>query len=167
MKTERLNQWLTLGANLAVFASILFLAVEIRQNQLSLDEANQLSRLDARALEVEQFNGFRSALIDNPQLLVTWNEGLADKELSAEQETIFGLLCTNIVWISAGSWERSNALGRADAAAATSNIRKETIQDSKRFAKCWQQVRNHLISYGLAGYVNEVEDGLTVQNVEQ
>ena len=32
MDTERLSRWLTLGANLAVLASIVFLAIEIQQN---------------------------------------------------------------------------------------------------------------------------------------
>ena len=32
MNTDRVSRWLTLGANLAVLASIVFLAIEIRQN---------------------------------------------------------------------------------------------------------------------------------------
>jgi len=32
MDADKINRWLTLGANLAVLASIVFLAVEIRQN---------------------------------------------------------------------------------------------------------------------------------------
>lgn len=160
MDTENLNRWLTLGANLAVFASIMFLAVEIRQNQVSIDEANELSKLDARVIEIEQFNRFRESLIEDPELLAIWNTGLADAELSAEEQSRFDLLCANVIWISAGSWERSVALDRADAAAATIAIRRETIQDSSRFARCWEAMRKNLIPYGLSEYVKAVEDGL-------
>ena len=160
MNTENLNRWLTLGANIAVFASIMFLAVEIRQNQVSIDEANELSKLDARAIEIEQFNDFRRALIEDPELLRIWNDGLADAELSVEEDARFGLMCANIIWISAGSWERSVALDRVNAASATASIRKEMIEGSERFARCWQQMRINLVPYGLSEYVIEVEEGL-------
>lgn len=162
MDADKLNRWLALGANLAVFASIMFLAVEIRQNQVSIDEANRLSKLDARVIEVEQFNTFREMLLENPALLRTWNNGLADAELSAEDDARFYLLCTNLIWISAGSWERSIALDRMDAATATTSIRAQMINDSSRFARCWREIRRNLIPYGLADYVDDVERDVTV-----
>lgn len=162
MDTDNLNRWLTLGANIAVFASIMFLAVEIRQNQVSIDEANQLSKLDARVIEIEQFNNFRNGLIEDPVLLKIWNTGLADADLSAEDEARFDLLCANIIWISAGSWERSVALDRMDAAAATTSLRTEMIRDSSRFARCWHSMRRNLVPYGLGEYVKAVEEDLTI-----
>jgi hypothetical protein len=41
MKTEKLNQWLTLIANFGVIAGIAFLAVEIRQNTEALHSESQ------------------------------------------------------------------------------------------------------------------------------
>ena len=161
MDTEKLNRWLTLAANVAVFASIMFLAVEIRQNQVSIDEANELSRLEARTIEIEQFNNFRRALIEDPELLRIWNAGLADAELSEVDEDRFELLCANLVWISAGSWERSVALGRAAAASATTSIRAAMIEGSARFASCWEAMRGNLIPYGMGDYVQQVEDART------
>ena len=38
---DRLNQWLTLLANFGVVAGIVFLAVEIRQNQALLEQNQQ------------------------------------------------------------------------------------------------------------------------------
>lgn len=163
MNTENLNRWLTLGANIAVFASIMFLAVEIRQNQVSIDEANRLSKLDARVIEIDQFNNFRNALIEDPVLLEIWNTGLADAELSAEDEARFSLLCANIIWISAGSWERSVALNRMDAAAATTSLRAEMVRSSSRFARCWNSMRRNLIPYGLGEYVKAVEEDLMIE----
>ena len=54
MNSERLNDWLTLVANVAVVAGIIFLAVEIRQNnELLRSESRQaLLANDQTALEV-------------------------------------------------------------------------------------------------------------------
>lgn len=167
MDTEKLNRWLTLAANVAVFASIMFLAVEIRQNQVSIDEANELSRLEARTIEIEQFNDFRRALIEDPDLLRIWNAGLADAELSEADGERFLLLCANLVWISAGSWERSVALGRTAAANATTSIRAGMIEDSSHFANCWEVMRENLIPYGMGDYVRQVDDARSTRRGEE
>ncbi len=43
MDSDRLNRWLTLGANLGVLVGIIFLAVEIRQTQAWLGSNFQMS----------------------------------------------------------------------------------------------------------------------------
>lgn len=49
MKLEKLNQWLTLGANLGVIAGIVFLAVEIAQNTAAVrTQTVQSVQLDMR-----------------------------------------------------------------------------------------------------------------------
>ena len=156
-KLGSLNRWLTLLANVAVFASIMFLAVEISQNQTAIEESNRLSRLDARVIEIEQFNDFRNTLIEDPELLQIWNVGMADGELTSDERDRFFMLCTNIIWISAGSWERSVALGRMDSAEATTKIRADMIDGSSYFESCWVSMRENLIPYGLAEYVDLVE----------
>ena len=52
MDSDRLNRWLTLIANLAVVAGILFLAVELRQNNVLL----QAEARSNRTANVQQFN---------------------------------------------------------------------------------------------------------------
>jgi hypothetical protein len=43
LDSDRLNRWLTLGANFGVIAGILFLGYEIRQNNESLDAESRLN----------------------------------------------------------------------------------------------------------------------------
>lgn len=160
MKYDSLNQWLTLMANIAVFASIMFLAVEIRQNQTAIEESNRLSILDARALEIEQFNEFRSMVLQDSELSRIWDDGNAGRDLSPSDATRFGLLCANVIWISAGSFERSVALDRLDAAAATTAIRAAMIDDSEYFRDCWLSLRDTLVAYGVSEYVDAVERGV-------
>ena len=162
MKYDALNRWLTLGANIAVFASIMFLAIEIRQNQTAIEESNRLSILDARAIEVDQFNAFRASIVEDRDLARIWTDGLADKELDSRDRERFNNLCNSLVWISAGSYERSIALDRPKAAAATTAIRASMIDGSDSFKKCWVWLRDMLVSYGVEDYVNAVESQVTV-----
>ncbi len=61
MKTESLSRWLTLGANLGVIAGIVFLAIELRQN-------NDLLAADARFNRLQvSWNGWQS-LAENGDL---------------------------------------------------------------------------------------------------
>lgn len=47
MKADKVNQWLTLVANISVVAGIVFLAVEVRQNTESQNEFNRVARANA------------------------------------------------------------------------------------------------------------------------
>ena len=61
MNTESLNRWLTLSANVGVIAGIIFLAVELRQN-------NELLAADARFNRLQiSWNGWQS-LAENGDL---------------------------------------------------------------------------------------------------
>ena len=44
---DRLNQWLSLAANIGVIAGIIFLGVEIQQNTQSIDESRSLAEAQA------------------------------------------------------------------------------------------------------------------------
>ena len=45
MDTDKLNQWLTLAANMAVLGGIVFLAIEIRQNTVMQERQMQIERV--------------------------------------------------------------------------------------------------------------------------
>jgi hypothetical protein len=55
MNLDNLNKWLTLLANLGVMAGVIFLAIEVRQNQGMLEETNRLNRFQARTGSVAVF----------------------------------------------------------------------------------------------------------------
>lgn len=157
MKLSAINRWLTLVANIAVFASIVFLAIEVRQNQATLEESNRLSVLEARTIEIEQFNTFRSMVTQDAELSRIWFDGLADKELDSEDEARFGYLCENNIWISIGSFDRSSELSRPVVAQGTLQVRADMIDSSARFRSCWIRHRGTIQRYDMADYVDGVE----------
>ena len=76
MNLDRVNRWLTLGANLGVLAGIVFLAFEIRQNSEALLAG---SRQDLLAADLQLLDN----LMDYPQLYNPGNTGnLTGEDLS-------------------------------------------------------------------------------------
>lgn len=78
MKTERLNSWLTLGANLGVVAGLVLLIIEIRQNTAMMESQIHQSRTETALSEQQAvFNSDHM-----PQILakVSGGEPLTDEE---------------------------------------------------------------------------------------
>jgi hypothetical protein len=154
MKLDKLNQWLTLAANIGVLAGIVFLAVEIRQNDATLRESNTINILDARALELQQYNEFRALLVQTPDLLELWTAGLNGDVLDDLADEIYLTLCTSWLWLSVTAYERSLALDRLDTAEQTVRLRGETLRDRPGFRRCWESNRALIIGYGVQSYVD-------------
>ena len=64
MKADNVNRWLTLGANVGVVIGIVFLAVELQQN-------NELLQSQASITYVEMRSGSLHNLLQNDELLKT------------------------------------------------------------------------------------------------
>jgi hypothetical protein len=157
MDSDRINRWLTLGANIGVLIGIVFLAVEIRQNRESLDQANKLSLIDARATEVEQYNEFRSLLAQDKELSDIWVRGQNGETLDAAEAERFGFLCSSNLWLSVTTWERSIELGRLATAEGTVNLRAQRIATRPGLRQCWESNKEIVRGYGLADYVSAVD----------
>ncbi len=77
MDSEKLNRWLTLGANFGVLVGIIFLAIEIRQNTESQEEARRLAAantFDSRALGVSSI--IASTFVSQSSIQLVSNEGI-------------------------------------------------------------------------------------------
>jgi hypothetical protein len=62
LDSRRLNRWLTLGANIGVVVGIIFLAIELRQN-------NELLQSEAGITYVQARVGALANQLENPELL--------------------------------------------------------------------------------------------------
>ena len=86
MDTDRLNRWLTLSANVAVLAGIIFLALEISQNTDMMRTQINQSRAEASMNEAQAM--FNSDYL--PELLVKLRQG--DAITPAERERYISFL---------------------------------------------------------------------------
>ena len=62
MKLSELNEWLTLIANIGVFAGLIFLAYEVQQN-------SDIARTAAYNDNINSFNEWRYEIVSDPELL--------------------------------------------------------------------------------------------------
>lgn len=69
MDADRVNQWLTLIANISVVAGIMFLAIEVRQNTESQDEFNRLARANAYQARAFAASSLWSNNASSPELI--------------------------------------------------------------------------------------------------
>ena len=168
MDLDRLNRWLTLLANFGVVAGIVFLAVEIRQNQDLLELSHQtmlreqeLSILNATHLEVEQFNNLRAQIYLSEEISELWLNGRSGEFDNAVDEYRYNQLCS--AWFIANglSYERSIVLGRPLVLEALPQESRFGIDMNPGMKQCWDRIAPFLISFGFDEYVSAVEDTAT------
>ena len=82
MTSSKVNEWLTLIANIAVVGGIVFLAVEIRQN-------NELLRSDSRQALVANDLLSLTAGVENADVFVKL---ISNEEMSAEEQIRLSLI---------------------------------------------------------------------------
>ena len=81
MITERFNTWLTLGANIGVIVTLLFLAFEINQSTKATEAAAINSVVDG-------FNSLNMSVISDPQVARTFIVGLHEPEALSDVEAV-------------------------------------------------------------------------------
>ncbi len=157
MDLDRTNRWLTLATNLGVIGGIVFLAIEIGQNQASLEQSNRMNLLNARTTDVQHYNDFRTVVAQDKELSEIWTKGNSGDALDPSETARFGLLCQNYLWIGITVYERKVELGRAAGAQGLVKFRGQRLHDKPGFRRCWDNNRAMISEYGFSDYVEAVE----------
>jgi hypothetical protein len=126
-------------ANIGVIAGIVFLAIEVRQNQASLNESNRISQ---RALEIsslERFSAIRDQIAESEEMAQIWTKGLADEDLTAIDEIRFRQMCTNRLYATGVMIKHFSESGSADYAFWAESEANQ-IAGSQRMRTCWDTI---------------------------
>ena len=159
MKKIDLSKTINTLANIGVVAGIVFLAIEINQNQLALEEQNTLTRLTGRDAAGEAFNGFRKLLLENPYLIPIWERGYAGEQLSSEEQAQFEYLCDYQVWMRFNLFVRLDALGLTLEAQMANDSLSDEVATSESFRRCWDRRRRVFLARGYERLVRAVDGG--------
>jgi hypothetical protein len=136
MKSLDISQTLQVLSNVGVIVGIVFLAMELRQNQVSLDEANALNRAVTMSEATANFGRFRSMLAENEDLARLWLRANAGESLSDIDALRFQQLCQEVMFDQAAVYQRSIVLGDTAAAQGTvEGIRPQIRRPNWR--ECW------------------------------
>jgi hypothetical protein len=164
MDLDKLNRWLTLAANLGVVAGIVFLAIEIGQNQVLLEQSNrtlirdqELAILSATQQEVEQFNSLRAQIYLNREMSELWLSGRSGEFDDDVDRYRYNQLCGAWFIANGFSYERSIILGRPEVLKTLPEQSRFGIDRNPGMRKCWEQISPFLHSIGFDEYVIAVE----------
>jgi hypothetical protein len=157
MKKFDIGQLSQVLANIGVMVGLVFLAAEVSQNQATLEEQTRLNSLTGRDAAVENFNEFRTLLLENPDLMQIWNRGTADEELTDIEEERFSLLCENQLWARLTIHNRLQALGSEAELAGSIRALKFELADSERYRKCWGRTKRFMANQGHDEFIQAVD----------
>jgi hypothetical protein len=158
MKKIDLGQTINTLANIGVLVGIIFLAIEVSQNQESLDEANAINLVSARDATVRTFREFNSFIAQDEELMRIFLAGNSGDELSPVDNERYSRLCTDLIWLYAASFERMTALGMDQAATAAAGGFKSTVMDNPGMRECWETSKGPVAAWGISPFVTAVEE---------
>ena len=164
MNMDNLTKWLSLVANFGVVAGIIFLAIEVRQNQTGLEQNQALMERD---YELQTIEGHQQIADSNDELrlLLAGNEGAAkiwfdgiygNEQTILEKQRFLGL-CDLAVWNDAVSHRRTLALARPEEAKFLEIAFRSKIESWPGFRECWNKNKGALRSWGYGHLVDGVE----------
>jgi len=138
-------------SNLGVLAGIVFLAIEVRQNDFAVNTEAQISTMDT-------FNHFREVVATDDELSAIWFGGLTGESLEPTDSPRFDYLCLNYINIFAANHARSEAQGRPSEALA--RIFGGAAVNNPGLLSCWERVKFSLTRLGYESFVNQVDASL-------
>ena len=157
MRHIDINRTIQTFANVGVLVGIGFLAVEIGQNNRVIEEQNAINTVSARFAALDGFNGMRTLMLENPELLRVTEAADAGEELTSFEARQLQLLCLNQLWLRVSLHVQSQAFGAPD----LSHIEtvKRQNEDSEYRRDCWESAKGALIASGFGDFVDAVDNG--------
>ncbi len=157
MKKTEIGQTINTLANIGVVLGIVFLAVEVRQNQSSLEEANTINLVNARDATQRSFREFSSSLAQDGELMRIFISGNAGDELSPIDQARYRRLCTDMTWSYATAYERFTALGMRESAEVVARDFVSAVTDRPGQRECWETLKDQVAAFGTSDFVPTVE----------
>ncbi len=112
MDADRVNKWLTLGANLGVFAGLLLLAFEIRQTNYALDRDYDVFVTDVQGRAREGWREFNSRIIESAEVADIWIRGNAGAPLTTIEAERYRYLTNDVILLYQLQFEQYRIAGR-------------------------------------------------------
>jgi hypothetical protein len=151
-------------AALAVVATLIYLAAQVKQGKVALDanteamEREYQLRAEEALKEISESTAqMRRPMIQDAELAQLWLDGLSGKRLSEIDEFRFGSMAHESIWQSATMHGRILALGRADLSSSFVQSVTSQIRGSPGYAEHWDLNRPNLIGWGFGDLVQSVE----------
>jgi len=148
--------------DIAVVVTLIYLAVQIRQNTRQLGESAKLSRIQARDVAFQSFSEFRSKVVSNADVAELYLRGLRDPDcLEPRYRLRFNMLAGELFYLLQTSLQRVTELGGADADETIRGLGIESILRSPGIVKWWINNRSEFHPDSAAVIDSRIEVGET------
>ena len=152
-----LGQMINTLANIGVLVGIIFLAIEISQNQASLEEANRINIVDARDATLESFINRGHVVMQDEELSRIELSGDRGDDLNDLDEKRYRDLCGGRIWITAATFERWTALEMPTRANAAVETLRAQISSNPGLRRCWEDLRNGVTLWDFREFVDAID----------
>jgi hypothetical protein len=125
---------------IAVIATLVFLAIQIRQSNQSQRESNVIARSEAVDRVFEQFTGFRRLLASDADVTRIWLAGCAAESLDTIDENRFFQLATDYLIIIANWEQRAGAVKMPTMRNAAVQLLIAQLRDKPGLRAVWGRI---------------------------
>ena len=146
-------------ANIGVIGGIIFLAVEVRQNQYSIDESNRIAEAEMLRASLEAFNEWRMMKASDSEVALIWLKGQAAEPLDEIETERFRDLCKTLLWDLLAFYMQALEFHDADSATGWATLTGGVVSGSgPGLSRCWEdEVKPEAIILGYEALVTSIE----------
>ena len=163
MNFDNANKGLTLLANFGVVAGLIFLAIEVRQNQAVLEQNQDLMErqyemqvIDGHQAIADSADDIRMLIAGDGEVAKIWIAGMSGDSLPESDQLRFTSLCESKIWNEAVSYRRLKVIGRSVDAQKIPNFMRAQKEKWPGYESCWNNNAEGLKSWGYDDLVNSV-----------
>ena len=163
MKKIDFGQAIQILSNIGVIVGIVFVGLQLRQNQASVDQANRLDRIETMEVSIDNFARSRSWIAQDAEVAEIWLKANKGESLTELEGVRFAALCQEQLMAIALAYRRSRELGD-DRNAEGLSLGAARLVGQANWDECWRPqsqrgdgVRALLIRVGYDDFVSSVE----------
>ena len=156
---ERLNQWLTLIANLGVVAGLALVAIELQQNTESLDQNRRIAIATAFDEHDRMFNEWYELISSTREAAEIYHKGNRGEELDEVDLERYRSFLNIMFRSNQATYQRAEALGQVGLQAYLVDVAAWVIVNRPHGQDVWEgSVSGRASSLGMTNYLEAVRN---------
>lgn len=153
-----LSQLAQLGefiGGIGVFATLIYLTIQVRQSNAIQTKSAQLARANANESAARGWSVFRKMLTD-PDLSSIWRRAHADEEITPDEKVRLHYVVSELTYTSLAAHDQYTAADAKDYEGAPHAVLAREIGTSATMQEAWSEMTEELKAYGLDQFTADV-----------
>ena len=163
MELTQLAQLGEFIGGVGVFATLIYLTIQVRQSNATQSKSALLARANANENAARGWSVFRKMLTD-PELSSIWRKAHADEEISPDEKVRLHYIVAELTYSSLAAHDQYTAADAKDYEGAAHAVMAREIGTSATMREAWSEMTDELKAYGLEQFSREVSDLLKPQD---